>query len=174
KPLAHVDVRRQPPYGHNPHVARARQGRRRSRLPLARRRQSLHRRQFGLSNRWLCQSDIHHCLYVSEVSGASRIEVDVIVTTIRSGEIGGRQMHSVEARRRAYLPTIQAFLSRDFTLFILALLLFRLLLLVMLGSFVEEREFTDDVDMLQEIARHPFKLLIGHSRYAQHPPLLGF
>ena len=88
--------------------------------------------------------------------------------------MGGRQMHSVEARRRAYLPTIQAFLSRDFTLFILALLLFRLLLLVMLGSFVEEREFTDDVDMLQEIARHPFKLLIGHSRYAQHPPLLGF
>jgi len=83
-------------------------------------------------------------------------------------------MHTVEAQGRAYLSGIQAFVSREFILFLLALLAFRLLLLVLLGTFVEEREFTDDVDMLQEIARHPFKLLIGHSRYAQHPPLLGF
>ena len=83
-------------------------------------------------------------------------------------------MQTVETQRRAYLPSIQALLSREFVVFILVLLISRLFLLALLGSFVEGREFTDDVDMLQEIARHPFTLLIGHSRYAQHPPLLGF
>jgi hypothetical protein len=82
-------------------------------------------------------------------------------------------MQSVQTQRISYLPSTHIFLSRDFLLFSLALLISRLFLLILLGSFVEGREFTDDVDMLQDIARHPFMLLIGHSKYAQHPPLLG-
>lgn len=64
-------------------------------------------------------------------------------------------------------------MTKELTLFVMAVLLSRSLLLIFLGAALDGREFTDDIDMLQEIARHPLQLLTGETKYAQHPPLLG-